>query len=449
MNPIKVISSIRVKNMVKISFLGSCREVGRSAILIKADNGDQCLLDYGVRFSEEERMPVKADLSNLKACALTHCHVDHSGALPYLYKNNKNIPFLTNALTLEIVEKLINDMLKISKYPYPFGKSEIEQMKQNAFLLDVGVKKKISDDFYLTFYNAGHVPGSVSILVEVDGKNILYTGDINTNPTNLINSAQPNNIPEIDCAIIESTYALREHPPREETEQQFAEEVIKITDNGGRVLIPAFSVARSQEVFMILEKFNYNKKLFLDGMATLISKIYLDHPYSLRNKNLYRKALSNVKFLNRRRKRARARESNGTIISPSGMMKGGSVLHYIESFLNDPSSAIFLVGYQVEGTPGRGLIDTNVFKFKEKDDRRKTDYNFNTRAKCNVDFYDFSSHSDGKGLHSYIERLNFTENAREIFCVHGDNISTTTFAGELAERGYISVAPESGETYKI
>ncbi|TFG01023.1 MAG: MBL fold metallo-hydrolase [Promethearchaeota archaeon] len=435
--------------MVNISFLGSCREVGRSAILIESSKGDKCLLDYGVRFSEKSRMPVQVDLSNLKACALTHCHIDHSGALPFLYKKHKRLPFFTNALTLEIVDKLINDMLKVTSYPYPFGKAEINSLKENSVLLDVGVKQKIADDFFITFYNAGHVPGSVSILVEVDGKRILYTGDINTNPTNLINSANPKNIPKIDCAIIESTYALRDHSPRIETEKAFTEEVINITDNGGRVLIPAFSVARSQEVFMILEKFNYKKPLFLDGMATLISKIYLDHPYSLQDRNLYRKALSKVNFVNRRRKRAKAKNTNGTIISPSGMVKGGSVLNYIKSFLKDPTSAIFLVGYQVEGTPGRGLLDNNIFKFKEKNEHRKTDYNYNIKAKCKVASYDFSSHSDGKGLHNYVEELNFTDNAKEIFCVHGDNKATTTFAGELADKGYTSVAPESGEVYRI
>jgi putative mRNA 3-end processing factor len=394
-------------------------------------------------------MPVKADLSNLKACAVTHCHVDHTGAIPSLYMDNKNVPFFTNALTLEIVEKLIQDTLKVSDYPYPFGKAEINTMKQNAFLLDVGVKQKIADDFYLTFYNAGHVPGSVSILVEVDGKRILYTGDINNKSTNLINSANPRNIPDIDCAIIESTYALREHPPRRETEKQFTEKVIDITNNGGRALIPAFSVARSQEVFMILEKFNYEKPLYLDGMATLISKIYLDHPYSLRNMNLYRKALADVNFVNRRRKRAKAKESNGAIISPSGMVKGGSVLNYIESILKDPSSGIFLVGYQVEGTPGRQLLEENVFKFRERNKKRNTDYNYNIEAQCQVEFFDFSSHSDGKGLHRYIEQLNFRDDSKEIFCVHGDNESTTTLASELADKGFLSVAPETGEVYKI
>ncbi len=435
--------------MVKISFLGSCREVGRSAILIEAKNGDKCLLDYGVRFDEKDRLPVESDLSNLKGCALTHCHIDHSGALPYLYLNGKKPPLFTNALTLEIVEKLINDMLKISSYPYPFGKQEIYALTQNSVFLDVGVKQKISKDFYLTFFNAGHVPGSVSILVEVDGKKILYSGDINTKSTNLISSANPSLISEIDCAIIESTYALREHSNRRETEKEFTEKVINITDNGGKVLVPAFSVARSQEVFMILEKFRYNKSLFLDGMATLISKIYLDHPYSLRDKNLYRKALRNVSFVNRRRKRIKAKQSNGTIISPSGMLKGGSVLKYIKTILNDPTSAIFLVGYQVEGTPGRNLLENKIFQFKEKNPQRHTDYDFNIKAKCKVEFFDFSSHSDGKELINYINALNFTPNGKEVFTVHGDNKSTTKLAGDLTEKGYTSVAPESGEIYTI
>jgi putative mRNA 3-end processing factor len=435
--------------MVKISFLGSCREVGRSAILVESNRGDQCILDYGVRFNEYNRMPITADLSHLKAVALTHCHIDHSGALPFLYLNNNNPPLFTNAVTLEIVEKLIYDMLKVSNYPYPFGKNEINKLIRYSKFLKNGIKQKIAPDFYITFYDAGHVPGSVSIVVEVDGKRILYSGDINTIPTNLVKSANPNEIPEIDVAIIESTYALREHPPRATLEREFVEKTINTIENGGQVLIPAFSVARSQEALMILDKYHYKGKLFLDGLATLISKIYFDYPNSLKNKNIYRKAMRNVNFVNRRRKRALAKKSNGVIVSPSGMLKGGAAMEYIRPILKDPYSAIFLVGYQVEGTPGRKLLDEGIFQFKEHNRYRHTDYNINIKAQCDIKHYDFSSHSDGDELHNYIDNLNFTNNSKEVFCVHGDNKATVTFAKELTEKGFNSVAPEDGEIYKI
>ncbi|TFF90084.1 MAG: MBL fold metallo-hydrolase, partial [Promethearchaeota archaeon] len=160
--------------MVKINFLGSCREVGRSAILIESKSGEKCLLDYGVRFSEENRLPYETDLNGLKFVAVTHCHVDHTGAIPRLYSNGSPI-FFTNPLTLELTEILLKDMIRVSSYPYPFGNIELNQMKKNAHFLKNQEKVKVGKDYYITFYNAGHVPGSVSILIEVDGKKILYT----------------------------------------------------------------------------------------------------------------------------------------------------------------------------------------------------------------------------------------------------------------------------------
>ena len=339
--------------MVKITFLGGCREVGRSGILIESKNEEKCILDYGIRFRGEERLPLDFNKENLKAIALTHCHVDHSGALPFIFKNT-SVPLFTNSISLEITEILIRDMIRISNYPYPFGFRELNKMKQNSRFLDFYTRQKIGENFYLTFINAGHIPGSVSVLIEVDKKKILYTGDINNQNTNLVNPALPSssNLPELDVLITESTYTLRNHSNRDELEKKFVENIINITENGGRVLIPAFGVARSQEAMLILYKYNYRGKIFLDGLARKVAMIYKNYPDLLRNKDIYNKALNKVQFISRKGRQV-ARNSKGVIIAPSGMLKGGAAYNFIESFLNDPSSAIYLIGYQVEGSPGR------------------------------------------------------------------------------------------------
>jgi putative mRNA 3-end processing factor len=434
--------------MVTISFLGACREVGRSAILVESKNGTKCMLDYGIRFHGEERLPSTTNIENLKAVALTHCHIDHSGGLPLLYKT-KNIPFFTNSISLALSEILIRDMIKISKYPFPFGYRELDSLKQNSKFLKNGIRQKIDDNFFLTFIDAGHIPGSVSILLEVDNKKILYSGDINTQITNLIHSARYTDIPEIDTLIIESTYALREHPPREQLEKEFIEKVMNVTDNGGTVLIPAFGVARSQEALLILEKYNYSGKIFIDGLARKISMLCLDYPDFIKNIKPLRNALKRAQFVSKPKIRAKVKETKGVIISPSGMLKGGAAIEYVQSIINDPLSAIYLVGYQVEGSPGRGLLDDGIFEFKESRKNRPS-FNLKLKAQCDYDYFDFSSHSDNLHIHNYIENLQFNKDSNnDIFCIHGDNKSTTSLAGELVNKNYNSVAPETGEIYQI
>jgi putative mRNA 3-end processing factor len=435
--------------MTKISFLGSCREIGRSGILVESNNGSKCILDYGIGFNNDNRLPLDSDLSNLKAIALTHSHIDHSGALPFIYKKFK-VPFFTNSISLEIAELLIRDMIKISKYPYPFGFRELKFLRQNSYFLKNGTRQKIDHNFFITFIDAGHIPGSVSILLEVDNKNILYSGDINTQKTNLIKPANNIDLPELDALIVESTYALREHPPRKLLEQKFIEKILDITDNGGRVLIPAFGVARSQEALLILEKYNYTGKIFIDGLARKVSRIYLEFPEFIKDIKKFKKVVKKAKFVSMKKDRFYAKKSDGVIISPSGMLKGGAAIDYIETILSDPASAVYLVGYQVEGSPGRGLLDNGIFKYKDSRKKKKGFNKFHIKAECDYDYFDFSSHADSLHLFEYVEKLEFRNKSHNnIFCIHGDNKSTTTFASELVKKGYNSVAPEIGEIYKI
>ncbi|MFX0075485.1 MAG: MBL fold metallo-hydrolase [Candidatus Hermodarchaeota archaeon] len=434
--------------MPTIKFLGGCREIGRSAVLIESKNGVQCVLDYGVRFTDEERLPFNGSIDNLKAIALSHCHIDHSGGLPLLYKEN-NVPLFTNPLTLRISEILLEDMIRISKYPYPFGYRELQKIRNNAFFLKNKVSQKIDDNFFITFYNAGHIPGSVSVLVEVDNKRILYTGDINTQETNLISPANPIEIPEIDVLIIESTYSSREHPIRLELEKSFISDTLDIIENGGNILIPAFGVARSQEILLTLVKYNFKNEIFIDGLARKILTEYSQFPDSFKDFARYKSAMRKVKLVSKEWRRKIKKGTQRLIISPSGMLKGGAAIDYIPSFLNDPNSAVFLVGYQVEGTPGRKLIDDRIFEFKEDNRRGYKSYNLLIEAKCNVDYYDFSSHADKIHLNEYINNLKFKDNSKIVFCVHGDEKSTTSFAHDLTRRDFNSVAPETGEAYQI
>jgi putative mRNA 3-end processing factor len=429
--------------MPVIKFLGGAREVGRSAILIESNNKEKIMLDYGVRFKEEDRLPDKTDLNNLKAVALTHCHVDHSGALPSLYINS-NLPFYTNPITLRISEILLKDMIRISKYPYPFDFKELDKLRQSAQFLENGIRQKISNDFHITFYDAGHIPGSISILVEVNGKKIFYTGDINSQSTNLINPAKSSDIPEIDALITESTYALKDHPPREETERNFIDRIGNVIENDGNVLIPAFGVARSQEVLLVLNKFGLKIPIYLDGLARKISMTYSEFPNAFKDFGMLKKAIKNTKFAKSRNRMNILEKGKNIIISPSGMLKGGAAIDYMSKIVKDPVSAVYLVGYQVEGTPGRKLLDEGIFEFEERGNSK----NNISEALCEVEYFDFSSHADRSDLYGYIKEIKFN-NSRYVFCVHGDEKSSTSLASNLNKGNYNAIAPETGESYVI
>jgi putative mRNA 3-end processing factor len=433
--------------MVKIRFLGGCREIGASGVLIQSEKSDNSLLiDYGIRLQRKKNiLPLNIDDVKLSAIALSHCHIDHSGNLPSLYAN-RQIPLYINELTYRIISVLIRDTLKISKYKVNYTNRELNKMGISSYFIDYGIRQRIGHDFFLTFKDAGHVPGSCSVLVEVDGKKILYTGDINTQNTKLVNNIKPLEFSAIDALIIESTYALRDHKPREEIEREFIENVNLIVEDKGRVLIPAFGVARSQEILYVLHHYGFQGHIYLDGMGRKISEIYYDYSKYLRNPREFQKAVNNAIFiLDSRAKRDRksAKKNPGVIISTSGMLQGGPARSYAKSIIHELNSAIYSVGYQVENTPGRILLDEHMFFESERDLK-------GVKAVCDIKNFDFSSHAGASGLRNFVDNLKFNENSsKEIFCMHGDSESCTIFAKDLNKKGYSAISPETGDIFTI
>ncbi|MHA1526104.1 MAG: MBL fold metallo-hydrolase RNA specificity domain-containing protein, partial [Promethearchaeota archaeon] len=235
---------------------------------------------------------------------------------------------------------------------------------------------------------------------------------------------------------------------RNDIERKFVENVIGITENGGKVLIPAFGVARSQEALMILQKYNYNGKIFIDGLAKKICDIYLTYPKSLKSSDLFKKSLKKAQFISKKGRNI-AKNSIGAIIAPSGMLQGGASISFVKSFLKDPQSAIYLVGYQAEGSPGRKLLEEGIFEYREKNRSTRITDDFTLEAKCDREYFDFSSHADGEHLLKFISNLKFQNDSKNIFCVHGDPKATTSLSGKMIKNNYNSVAPEMGESYKI
>ena len=431
--------------MVKIRFLGACGEVGRSGVLIESeDTEDAVLCDYGKKMSGEEVFPEHVSGKKLSGIVLSHSHIDHCGGIPLFYISG-SVPLLSTELTYRVSEILLHDMLKITSGYLPFDKSELYKMRKYTNFLKYGQKKKIGSNTWITLYNAGHIPGSAMILVEMDGKKILYTGDINTTETQLLKAVDPSEIPLIDVIITETTYGTTDHKPRNETEDALIKSVNNIVENDGIVLNAAFGVARSQEISLVLTK-NNKKELFpitLDGMARRISKIYISFSEMLKNPKKFVDSMKKIHFIDQQKRdyeRKKAASEPGIIIAPSGMLKGGTARYYAENILYEDKNAINLVSYQIDGTPGKILLEKGVYIDKNTHEEIK--------VKAQINHFDFSSHASKSGLIEFLSKLKFKSD-KKVFCVHGDGEIIKEFASNISKLGYLAETPETGQIFKL
>jgi len=422
--------------MVAIKFLGGCLGVGGSAISVESSYAN-LLLDYGVYMGEHPTFPSAIAPKDLDAILLTHAHLDHSGGIPLLFSGSAAPRLFATPITLDVTRTLIEDMIRISEYYLPFGKNELTRMTSKAKRVSYG-NQKINSQCVAHFLDAGHIPGSCAIYLELNGRRILYTGDFNSNPTQLLNSAQLN-VSKVDCLIIESTYASENHPPREETERKLVERINEIVEKGGTVLIPAFGVARSQEILCVLYKYNFQYPIVLDGMARAVSRIFTSYPNYFRDFKLLKKALKRAQIISQGKRkeeeRSHATSSPGVIIAPSGMLKGGMAINYMNDLFQDTQNGIFLVSFQIPDTPGRQLVDTKKWNDLE--------------VNAQVESFNFSSHAGKSGLWDLIHVVEQNPEI-PVFCMHGDEQNCIAFAKEISETTKLNAtAPKVNETFEI
>ena len=342
-------------NMVRVKILGGGRQVGKNAILI-SDAHCNILLDYGVDIGgEEPEFPLHVRPRDLDLIAVTHAHLDHSGALPLLYVS-ASPKLVSTRTTLMLSELLINDFLKLSKYYAPYESRDVQSMKEHFIEMRINQEAVFGKDAIIRFHEAGHIPGSVMIDLEISGTKILYTGDFNTMSTCLLKGATTVPFKEADIVIMEATYAEFNHPPREKVEEALVEDIVEVLDSGGTVLIPSFAVGRSQEVMCLLAKYDLGYPIFIDGMARKVIDILNSNTDSLANPRLFKKACSMVRRVKNWRDRREALRRPSIIIAPAAMLKGGASVFYMKKLLDDPKNAVFFVSYLIPDTPARGLL---------------------------------------------------------------------------------------------
>ncbi len=419
---------------MQVGFLGGAREVGRMGIHVKTAK-TQAVIDYGVMLDREPGFPMHVPPKDLDAVILTHSHLDHSGAIPIFYINDKK-PLYTNQLNLELTQILIQDFIHLSSYYLPFEYLELKSMMKNSHHLNFGEEEQVGD-MKLSLYNAGHTPGSAQVLIDGDGKKILYTGDFNTEDSRLLKGAKMDYYKDLDAIIIESTYANEDHTPRPELEKSFVEAATDTVERGGTVLIPAFGVGRAQEIASVLVANHFEYPIVFDGMAREASRIILNNKEFLRDPKQFSNTMNTVEWVEGWRDRRRALKTPSVIVSPAGMLKGGPSQFYLSKVGKKANNAIFLVSYQIPGTPGRQLMEKGVTTIDGKV----------RKVKAHFQHFDFSSHCGATMLK---ESLKMLGGKPKVFVVHGAEGNCELLANwAKTELGLDAVAPKTGENFQI
>ena len=414
---------------MKLKFHGGAEQIGRSCIELITFEG-RYLLDAGLWITDHgAEFPSEIEnLEEIDAILISHAHLDHTGALPLLEHNGLKCNVFSSKGNKEIIKLLLKDSYKISKLNHEhviYNKYDIDDV-MNMFI-EINYKEENSiKDIKFSFHSAGHIPGSSSILIENNGKKLLYTGDVNFSNTRLLEGADLNFI-EIDYLITEATYGNRNHPSREEQEKLFKETVVNTIDKNGIALISAFAVGRSQEILLILNDLDIKVPIYLDGMSKQVTNLFKQNFDLIKDKEAYNNFLSKIKFIESHNDRKKIINESCIIISTSGMVNGGPIIYYLKELYNNENNSIILTGYQAEGTNGRNISEKKpVILDEEQYILKMQSYHF-----------DFSAHSGLDELKEMILKLS----PKKVIVQHGDKDAIHDLCSWIEEKGMEAYSP--------
>ncbi len=449
---------------MKITFHGATQTVTGSSHLLDV-NGKKILLDCGLfqgrRKESFERNRSEFCKGEIIDCLiLSHAHIDHSGRIPCLVKNGFTGDIFCTSATRDLCAVMLMDSAYIQEKDVEFvnrrrkkkgqhlfeplyTKADVAKGMEQFLGLSYNRRHEIFPGIHLTLVDAGHMLGSAHVILDIKDqetgldRRLVFSGDIGRPDIPIIRDPTPIH-DGADILIMESTYGNRLHPPYPESEKELERIINETASRGGSLLIPAFAVGRTQQLVYALHKLSDKKAIpdlpiFVDSpLATRTTEIFRLHPevYDAEIREFLLTDDDNNPFgFNRLQYTQTVGQSKGlndlkvpaVIISASGMMHGGRILHHLRNRIEDPRNTILIAGWQAPNTLGRRIIDREeVVRIYGEE--------YKVRAQVET-LNGFSGHADRDGLIDFVR--NMKKKPQQTFIVHGEDESSESLARDL------------------
>jgi len=469
---------------MELTFYGAARTVTGSQHLLEV-NGRRILLDCGLYQgrrdeSTDRNRHLPFDAAAVDTLILSHAHIDHSGNIPNLVKCGFKGDIITTSATRDLCSIMLRDSAKIQESDVAYlnkkrrrdNQPPLEPIYTTADALAslkqfIGISYErpylVAPGITLTFYDAGHVLGSALVVLDIaDADNgrparVVFTGDLGRANRPILND--PIFLDRADVLIMESTYGDREHPDDEDTDHRLEEIIRDTVKQGGKVIVPAFAIGRTQELVYrlnnLVERRDLppNLQVFVDSpLAIDATAVFRAHPeaydaeiadvlVSDRDRDPFGFAMMRYTRSPEESKELNFLRQPAVIISASGMAETGRILHHLKNNIEDPRSTVLITGFQAPETLGRRLVDGHkrVKIFGE-------DYDVRARV---VSLNGLSGHADRSELLAWAKHLQPPPG--QTFLVHGEPDAAFALADSLRNQlGFGNVhVPEMGQKFSL